>query len=146
MLTWSSKISPAIANVVLIISDQSDVSALWKSLFEQKGCMTVQELPENALLTCKVIGPSLIVIDAHLSHADRLMLCSKLRSMSASPILLLVSEYTGSQIVDIYNAGVDECLLKPVSPAFVVVKAMSWLLRNRWIRFKADVSTTYTAL
>jgi hypothetical protein len=47
-------------------------------------------------------------------------------------------------MADIYNTGVDECLLKPVSPAFLVVKALSWFLRRRWLEPESDVSPVYT--
>jgi len=49
-------------------------------------------------------------------------------------------------MADIYNIGVDECLLKPVSPAFLVVKAISWLLRKRWLGHEANLSHMYTGL
>jgi hypothetical protein len=59
-------------------------------------------------------------------------------------ILLLVSDYNSSQMLDIYNVGVDECLLKPVSPAFLMVKAISWFLRRRWLGQDSSVPEVYS--
>ena len=95
----------------------------------------IQERHEYAFQTCKIIAPTLIVIDTHLDHVERLVLCSKLRAISSEPILLLVPDCNHKHVVDIYNAGVSECLLKPVSPAFLVVKIMSWLLRRYWFEY-----------
>lgn len=66
MLTWKSTISPTTVQVVLIISDQADVPLLWEATFQEKGFITVQETHENALKTCRVIDPALVVIDIYL--------------------------------------------------------------------------------
>ena len=133
MLTWKTTISPTTVQVVMIISDQTDTPSLWETTFQEKGFTTVHETHENALDTCRIVDPALVVIDTHLPHAKRLEFCSNLRAIASCPILLLVPDYNSSQLVDIYNIGVDECLLKPVSPAFLVVKALSWFLRKRWL-------------
>jgi DNA-binding response OmpR family regulator len=143
MLTWKSTISPTTAQVVLIISDQVDTPSHWKSTFQEKGFTTVHETHENALKTCKIVDPALTLIDTHLPHAKRLTFCSELRAITTGPILLLVSDYNSSQVADIYNIGVDECLLKPVSPAFLVVKALSWFLRKRWLEQDLDLPRVY---
>lgn len=144
MLTRKSTISPTTAQVVLIISDQADTPLLWETPFKEKGFTTIHETPAGALKTCKVVDPALIVIDTHLPHAKRLEFCSKLRAVSSGPILLLVPDYNSSQMADIYNIGVDECLLKPVSPAFIVVKALSWFLRRRWLDQDSNLPPIYT--
>jgi len=139
MLTWKSKLSPTTVQVVLFISDQADTHLLWETPFQEKGFTTVHETHENALNTCRVIDPALIVIDTHLPHPKRLEFCAKLREAVSGPILLLVPDYISSQMADIYNTGIDECLLKPVSPAFLVVKALSWFLRKRWLDLDSSV-------
>jgi OmpR family response regulator RpaB len=144
MLTWKSTTSPTTVQVVLIISDQADTPSLWETTFQEKGFTTVHEIHENALNTCRIVDPELVVIDTHLPHAKSIEFCSKLRAIAAGPILLLVSDYNSSQIADIYNIGVDECLLKPVSPAFLVVKALSWFLRKRWLEQDSNLPPIYT--
>jgi DNA-binding response OmpR family regulator len=41
--------------------------------------------------------------------------------------LLLVSANTAQEVFEANMAGADECLIKPVNPAVLVVKAMAWL-------------------
>lgn len=143
MLPWKTTISPTFAQVVLIISDQADIPLPWKSTFQAKGFTPIREDPDNALQACKIIDPALTVIDTHLPHAERVELCSKLRAMIASPILLLVPDYNSSQMLEIYSIGVDGCLLRPVSPVFFAVKALSWCLRRRWLDPDSNLSNVY---
>ena len=144
MLTWKTTYASMPVQVVLAVSDQGKFSTMWEAMLQQKGCVIIQEDPDYALETCHVIDPTLIVIDTHLSHIERLVLCSKLRTISSKPIILLVDESISSHMIDFYNAGVDECLLKPVSPAFLVIKAMSWLLRSRWLDYSYELLPVQT--
>ena len=146
MSAWKPTISPTTVQVVLIISDRVDVPMPWEASFQEKGFTTVRETPENALSACRVVNPALTLIDTNMSHEKRLAFCAQLRNVASGPILLLVSNYDGNQMSDIYNLGVDECLLKPMSPAFLVVKAVSWLLRRRWLEYDSNLPQTYTNL
>ena len=146
MLTRKATNSPTIAQVILILSDQDKVSDSWEGPFHQKGCMTVFETQENAIQTCKIVDPALIVVDLGLPHAQKLDLFKGLRGTTSVPILLLIPNWNGDKILDAYNAGVDECLLKPVSPAFLVVKSMSWLLLHRWIGHDPSLSPVRTTI
>lgn len=138
--------SPKAVRVVLFILDQNDAPGLWETTFQEKGFTTVREKPDNALQTCRVVGPALTVVDVNLTHEKRLAFCSKLRSVASGPIILLVPDYDGNKLNDIYDVGVDECLLKPVSPAFLVIKAVSWLLRRRWLGYDANLSHVYNRM
>jgi DNA-binding response OmpR family regulator len=40
---------------------------------------------------------------------------------------MLVSADTVQEVVEANRAGADECLVKPVNPAVLVIKAMAWL-------------------
>jgi DNA-binding response OmpR family regulator len=146
MVAFNPTIPPTAIQVVLIISDQAGTPIPWETTFQEKGFTTICDTPENALHTCKVVDPALTVVDTNLPHTKRLEFCSKLRTIASGPILLLVSDYNGNQMSDIYNIGVDECLLKPVSPAFVVVKAVSWVLRRRWLGYEANKLHVYPGL
>jgi len=146
MFPWKANYPRTFTQVVLIVSDPNDISGRWEALLQRKGYTTVQETYENALQTCKVVDPALIVIDTCLPHTSRLVLCSKIRAISSKPIILLVPDYKSNEMADIYGAGVNECLLKPVSPAFLVLKVMSWLLRRRWIETGTELSPVHTTL
>ena len=145
MFTRKVDYSPTSTQVVLIVSDPNNGSGRWETLLQQKGYVTFQETQENALQTCKVVDPALIVIDTHLPHAKRLALCSKIRAISSRPIILLVPDDKSNEMADIYRVGVNECLLKPVSPAFLVVKVMYWLLQKRRLEYSFELSPVRTS-
>jgi DNA-binding response OmpR family regulator len=50
-----------------------------------------------------------------------------LRLASRGPILILIDAQTVNEIVEANHEGADECLVKPVNPTVLVVKAMAWL-------------------
>lgn len=130
--------------VVLFILDQSIISGTWETIFQDKGFTTIREEPEDALQTCRVVDPAITVVDINLAHEKCLTFCSQLRTVASGPILLLVPDYDGIKLKDIYDIGVDECLLKLINPAFLVIKAASWLLRKRWLGHDANLSHMYT--
>jgi DNA-binding response OmpR family regulator len=62
-----------------------------------------------------------------LSKSERTRLLNGLRAASRGPILMLVTADTVQEVVEANQAGADECLVKPVNPAVLVIKAMAWL-------------------
>jgi len=68
-----------------------------------------------------------MLVDVKLSKSDCAALLKELRTASRGPILMMVSANTVEDIVEANQAGADECLIKPVNPAVLIVKAMAWL-------------------
>src|SRR5919109_712882 len=128
MVTWKTDVDTIPLNTVLIISDQPENVAIWETLFSQKNCIVLSESNiSDALQSARLIGPSLMLIDMNLSKTDRSFLLNGLRSTSRGPILMLITANTVDEIVEANQEGADECLVKPVNPAVLVVKAMAWL-------------------
>jgi DNA-binding response OmpR family regulator len=70
------------------------------------------------------------VVDVDASQADRLDLCRRLRAISGTPLLLFLPTHHETEILDAYAAGVDDCVIKPVSPAIFLAKVMAWAQRS----------------
>lgn len=128
MVAWKSDVDTIPLHTVLIISDQPKMVAVWDSLFNQRNCIVLSEsnVPD-ALQSARLVGPSLMLIDMQLSQSDRAELLNGLRAASRGPILMLVSADTVQDIIEANQAGADECLVKPVNPAVLIIKAMAWL-------------------
>lgn len=115
-------------HTVLILSDQPKTAAIWEPLFNQRNCIVLCEANvANALQGARLVGPSLMLVDIQLSKTERAALIRELREASRGPIILLVSANTAQEVFEANLAGADECLVKPVNPAVLVVKAMAWL-------------------
>jgi DNA-binding response OmpR family regulator len=126
MVTWKTDVETAY--IVLIVSDQPEVAASWNTLFTQRNCIVlVERETSDALQSARLIDPSLVVIDVQLSKLERSALLKQLRSICRGRILMLISANTVDEILEANRAGADECLVKPVNPAVLVVKAMAWL-------------------
>lgn len=128
MVAWKTDVDTIPLHTVLIISDQPSSVNVWDSLFNQRNCIVLSESNvSDALQSARLAGPSLMLIDMQLSNTERTHLLSGLRAASRGPILLLVSADTVQEVVEANQAGADECLVKPVNPAVLVIKAMAWL-------------------
>jgi len=128
MVTWNSESDTVPLHTVLIISDQLDHVAVWESLFNQRNCIVLVETQiTDALQSARLVGPSLMLVDVKLPKAERNALLKGLRSASRGPILMTVSATTVDDIMEANQAGADECLIRPVNPAVLIVKAMAWL-------------------
>lgn len=128
MVTWNSDSDTVPLHTVLIISDQSDNVVIWESLFTQRNCIVLIETKiSDALQSARLVGPSLMLVDVKLSKPERTSLLNGLRAASRGPILMTVSANTVEDIMEANQAGADECLIKPVNPAVLIVKAMAWL-------------------
>ena len=128
MVAWKSGSDTIPLHTVLIISDQLDNVAMWDTLFNQRNCIVLVETNiADAIQSARLVGPSLMLVDVKLSKTERAALLNGLRTASRGPILMTVSANTVNDIVEANEAGADECLIKPVNPAVLIVKAMAWL-------------------
>ena len=128
MVAWKSNSDTIPLHTVLIISDQPDNVAMWDTLFNQRNCIVLVETNvADAIQSARLVGPSLMLVDVKLSKTERAALLNGLRTASRGPILMTVSANTVNDIVEANEAGADECLIKPVNPAVLIVKAMAWL-------------------
>ena len=126
MVTWKTDIETA--HTVLLISDQPETATSWNILFTQRNCIVLLESEaSDAIQSARLIDPSLIVVDIQLPKEERAVFLKQLRATCRGPILMLITANTVEEILEANRSGADECLVKPVNPAVLVVKAMAWL-------------------
>jgi two-component system, OmpR family, response regulator AdeR len=142
MVTWKTDVETAY--IVLIVSDQPETAASWNTLFTQRNCIVLVESEvSDAIQSARLIDPSLIVIDTQLSKAERAALLKQLRDTCRGHILMLISANTVDEILEANRLGADECLVKPVNSAVLIVKAMAWLGHGHRIdRLSTPISVT----
>ncbi|HEX8990321.1 MAG TPA: response regulator transcription factor [Anaerolineales bacterium] len=115
---------------VLIYSDEPTTSRIWALLVSDLRCrpIVVASVP-LAISAVEKSSPELIVIDITYRDVNALEVCEALREHTTNPILLLTPVNNESHTLEAYRAGVDECIIKPVSPAMFAAKASVWLRR-----------------
>ena len=115
---------------VLIVSNQQTTGPLWVfSLQQQKLNVALEAVPSKTLARCEVEFPDLIIMDVNLPEAQILELIRDLRAEMLTPILLLAPARTEEFVLEAYQAGVDDCIPKPVSPSLFQAKVKVWLRR-----------------
>ena len=116
---------------VLIVSNQQTTGPLWVFSLQQQSLRVVLEPdPSNTLQRCEAETPDLIILDINLPGSQVLELIKSLRVEMVTPILLMTPVRPEETIIEAYNAGVDDYLIKPVSPSLFNAKVRVWLKRS----------------
>jgi len=121
----------ASAPKVLIVSNQQTTGPLWAfSLQQQKMHVMLEPIPAHTLQAWEREIPDLIILDINLPEMETLELIKNLRAETLTPILLLTPSRTEEYMLEAYKAGVDDYLIKPVSPSLFQAKVKVWLRRS----------------
>jgi len=117
---------------VFVICDQSDTAPIWGYIIREKGLLAFLEpsIP-RALTSYTEANPDLVIIDVNAPHSERVNLCEKFRALSTCPLLLFLPASNETEILEAYQVGVDECVIKPISPAVFLAKILAWARRGR---------------
>jgi DNA-binding response OmpR family regulator len=126
-------VNPGSAHIpkVFVICDRSDTAPVWGYILRQKGLIVILETSlEKVVDRWSTEMPDLIVIDIDVAHHDPIELYKKFREVSVAPVLLFLPTHHETQILEAYAAGVDEVVVKPISPAIFLAKIMAWVRRS----------------
>ncbi len=116
---------------IFVVCDQRDTAPVWGYILRQQGLKVILETSlEKAVDRWSAEIIDLIVLDINGSHADQVMLYKTFREQSVVPLLLLLPAYHETEILEAYAAGVDEVVIKPISPPIFMAKIMAWIRRS----------------
>lgn len=116
---------------VFILCDQDATAPIWGYIIRDKGLTAVVETSvDQAIERAKKDTPDLIVIDLNAPHQKRIEIARTFRSLSTSPILFFLPSNNELEILEAYQNGVDECVVKPISPAIFLAKILAWSNRT----------------
>lgn len=117
---------------VLYVSDDHETADIWAFALQQMGLVvTLATTAADAVRRWEQDTYDLILIDVSGPDLDGIALIRRLRPEAANPILLLSPSRDEALCLQAYAAGVDECIVKPLSPALFLAKVRSWL-RRAW--------------
>ncbi len=118
---------------VLIACNHQTTGPFWVfGLKQQKLDVVLETDPKNVILRWSEEFPDLIVFDINLPEKIILELVQKIRMETNVPILLLTSSRSEDFLLETYSAGVDDVLIKPISPSLFLAKVKVWLRRGTW--------------
>ena len=115
---------------ILVVSNLQTTSPLWGSTVTQQWFnVNLETNPARAIQRWAEVLPDLVVFDID-SDSLAIELITKLREEAVLPILLLTSVRSDQFMLEAYEAGVDECVLKPIHPSLFHAKMKAWLRRS----------------
>ena len=115
---------------ILVVSNLQTTSPLWGStVTQQRFNVNLETNPARAIQRWAEVLPDLVVFDID-SESLAIELITKLRAEAVLPILLLTSVRSDQFMLEAYQAGVDECILKPIHPSLFHAKMKAWLRRS----------------
>jgi DNA-binding response OmpR family regulator len=116
---------------VFVVCDQKDTAPVWGYILREQGLTVILETSvEKAIYHWSVEMPDLVVIDVDPAQMGHMKLYSRFREVSVAPILLFLPAHHETQILEAYAAGVDEVVVKPISPAIFLAKILAWGRRS----------------
>src|SRR5256884_199163 len=119
------------AGPILVVDDDPKIVTLVRTYLEREGFSVVTAGDGRAALAA--VGeskPRLIVLDIMLPELDGLALMRILRERSEVPIVLLSARGSTADRVYGIHEGADDYLVKPFSPAELVVRVKAVLRRS----------------
>ena len=116
---------------IFVVCDRTDTAPVWGFILRQQGLVVILETSlDKAVDHWSMEMPDLVVIDIDITHQDPMVLYKKFRAVSVAPILLFLPAHHETQILAAYAAGVDEVVVKPISPAIFLAKIVAWVRRS----------------
>jgi DNA-binding response OmpR family regulator len=116
---------------VLVVDDDPKIVALVRTYLEREGFAVVTAGDGmSALAAVAASSPRLIVLDIMLPELDGLALMRVLRERSEVPIVLLSARASTADRVYGIHEGADDYVVKPFSPAELVVRVKAVLRRS----------------
>lgn len=115
---------------ILLVSNLRTTLPLWAfTSLQQRPHVILESQPANVLRCWLEEAPDIIIFDIAPIESLSMNVIKALRTEAVIPILLLTSAHTDKSLLEAYEAGVDECILKPIDPLLFHAKLMAWLRR-----------------
>ncbi len=116
---------------ILIVCDEPTTSRIWAHCITELCCQPLIAYSiEQAIQFIEEAVPDLIVVDVTSRNVNGIQICRDLREHSSTPLLLLTPINNESHSLEAYQAGADDCIIKPISPALFLAKVKVWLHRS----------------
>lgn len=130
---------------ILVVCNCPDTGVLWGFILREKGLNVILERsPARAIDRWSQEMPDVVAIDVECKDHECVRLCESFRSISMAPILFLLPAHHETIILEAYRAGVDEVVVKPVSPMIFQAKILAWARRS-WTMPVAGLQSVSTS-
>lgn len=118
-------------NRILVVDDEERIRRLLKMYLEKEGyAIDEAEDGETALRLASNADYALILLDVMLPGIDGVEVCSRLRQVKATPVIMLTAKGEEMNRVQGFEVGADDYVVKPFSPREVIYRVKAILRRS----------------
>lgn len=130
-------------NRILVVDDEERIRRLLKMYLEKEG-YTIDEAEdgETALRLASNSDYALILLDVMLPGIDGVEVCSRLRQIKATPVIMLTAKGEEMNRVQGFEVGADDYVVKPFSPREVIYRVKAILRRSSATAFLTKETNT----
>jgi DNA-binding response OmpR family regulator len=119
------------ARPILVVDDDAKIVRLVRTYLEREGFRVVEAADgKSALAAIALESPALVVLDLMLPEVDGLSIVRAVRRTDRTPIVMLSARGATADRIAGLEAGADDYLPKPFSPAELVVRVKRILDRS----------------
>jgi DNA-binding response OmpR family regulator len=128
---------------VMVVDDDPQVLAAMRSLLEPWGLtLTTLDEPRHFWTILEEFAPDLLVLDVEMPHFNGIELCQVVRNAprwSGLPVLFLTVHTDASTVHQVFSAGADDIVSKPIVGPELVTRVLNRLERVQLLRSTSDV-------
>ncbi|HEY4307412.1 MAG TPA: response regulator [Gemmatimonadaceae bacterium] len=130
---------------IVAVDDDPELLALIQALLQPIGARVVTVTDSLRVLNVLVEhAPDLVMLDVDMPGLNGIELCRVLRNdprWAAVPILFLTARAESANVTQMFEAGADDFVSKPVMGPELVARVRNRLERTRMLRLAADVDS-----
>jgi DNA-binding response OmpR family regulator len=117
---------------ILVVDDDENLRRLVAAYLEKEGYQVTQAADgRSALVQVRDGGPDLVVLDLMLPGLSGIEVAKQVRAKGSTPILMLTARGSEEDILEGFEAGADDYLVKPFSPKVLVARVRAVFRRVR---------------
>ena len=128
---------------ILIVDDDPLMLTLLKTILEPWGLrVTSLQDPRNFWETLETCGPDLLILDVEMPHLNGIELCQVVRNdarWNSLPILFLTAHDAPDLVNQVFTAGADDFVHKPIVGSELINRILNRLERIKLLRQMAEI-------
>ncbi|MDB4949343.1 MAG: response regulator receiver [Gemmatimonadetes bacterium] len=119
-------------DLILVIDDEPQVRRAVRNALAGDGVRVVEAATGEAGIDAAAAErPALVVLDLGLPDLSGIQVCAELRKWCSAPIVVLSARHADHEKVQLLDAGADDYVTKPFSPAELRARVRAQLRRAR---------------
>ncbi|MFC6332316.1 response regulator transcription factor [Paenibacillus septentrionalis] len=134
-------------NRILVVDDEERIRRLLKMYLEKEGYEIEEaEDGERALALAMNRDYALILLDVMLPGIDGIEVCTRLRQVKGTPVVMLTAKGEEMNRVQGFEVGADDYVVKPFSPREVIYRVKAILRRSSATAFLTKEMNTSNSI